>query len=86
MRRGLRQNGCVQHGECATRFVARDAPMRRGLRHTPLHVDGLYHFFLRRARRPDEKGIETFKGLALKLIGICGPSRARRPDEKGIET
>jgi len=43
----------------AIAFVARDAPMRRGLRHRQPHLGDLNSEGSGRARRPDEKGIET---------------------------
>jgi len=62
-------------------LVARDAPMRRGLRHVVNARQLLLD--IGRARRPDEKGIETEINAT---VVAKRQSRARRPDEKGIET
>jgi len=58
MRRGLRRTAFC-FSTLAMSTVARDAPMRRGLRHLPFLPGCPKENVLSRARRPDEKGIET---------------------------
>src|SRR5215469_12460090 len=82
MRRGLRRSRLAVY-LTVTAGVARDSPMRRGLR-LDLHRAEISRKLPSRARLPDEKGIETVNDDF--RAADASTRRARLPDEKGIET